>query len=60
MTIPAPMQAMVLTGHGGLDKYEWHEDWPTPNAAPDAAPDEVLRCFLFLRYLVLRLWHGLS
>ena len=56
MTIPATMQAMVLTGHGGLDKYEWHEDWPTPSAAPD----EVLRCFLFLRYLVLRLWHGLS
>jgi NADPH:quinone reductase-like Zn-dependent oxidoreductase len=28
--IPKTMQAMVLTGHGGLDKYEWHEDWPVP------------------------------
>lgn len=28
--IPKTMKAMVLTGHGDLDKYEWHEDWPTP------------------------------
>ena len=21
------MKAMVLTGHGGLDRYEWREDW---------------------------------
>ncbi len=34
MTIPATMKAMVLTGHGGLDKYEWHEDWPTPQPGP--------------------------
>lgn len=31
MTIPATMKAMVLEGHGGLDKIVWHEDWPTPN-----------------------------
>ncbi len=24
------MQAMVLTGHGDLDVYDWHEDWPVP------------------------------
>jgi NADPH:quinone reductase-like Zn-dependent oxidoreductase len=24
------MRAVVLTGHGGLDKLEYHEDWPTP------------------------------
>ncbi|MDQ2092221.1 alcohol dehydrogenase family protein [Marimonas arenosa] len=30
MTIPKTMKAMVLTGHGGLDKYQWHVDWPTP------------------------------
>jgi len=24
------MQAMVLTGHGGMDKLVWHEDWPVP------------------------------
>jgi NADPH:quinone reductase-like Zn-dependent oxidoreductase len=28
------MKAMVLTGHGDLDKYEWHEDWPTPQPGP--------------------------
>ena len=28
------MKAMVLTGHGGLDRYEWREDWPVP--APGA------------------------
>jgi NADPH:quinone reductase-like Zn-dependent oxidoreductase len=32
--IPKTMQAMVLTGHGGLDKYEWHEDWPVPALRP--------------------------
>lgn len=30
MTIPATMKAIVLVGHGGLDKLVWHEDWPTP------------------------------
>ncbi|TMV08067.1 zinc-binding dehydrogenase [Ruegeria sediminis] len=28
------MKAMVLMGHGGLDKYEWHEDWLTPSPGP--------------------------
>ncbi len=28
--IPTTMKAMVLTGHGGLDKYEWRENWPVP------------------------------
>lgn len=30
MTPPKTMQAMVLTGHGGMDKLVWHEDWPVP------------------------------
>lgn len=30
--IPKTMNAIVLTGQGGLDKYVWHEDWPTPIA----------------------------
>ena len=34
MTIPVTMKAMVLKGHGDLDQYHWHEDWPTPNPAP--------------------------
>ena len=28
--IPKTMQAVVLTGHGGLDKLVFHDDWPTP------------------------------
>ena len=28
------MKAMVLTGHGGLDRYEWREDWPVPVPGP--------------------------
>ncbi|WP_291735291.1 alcohol dehydrogenase family protein [Leisingera sp. F5] len=34
MTLPDTMKAMVLTGHGDLDKYEWHEDWPVPQPGP--------------------------
>lgn len=30
MTVPDVMRAVVLTGHGGLDKLEYHEDWPVP------------------------------
>ncbi|MDO6585719.1 alcohol dehydrogenase family protein [Salipiger sp. 1_MG-2023] len=30
MTLPDTMKAMVLTGHGGLDKLEWCEDVPVP------------------------------
>ncbi len=31
--LPIQMRAMVLTGHGGLDKLVYHEDWPRPKAA---------------------------
>jgi NADPH:quinone reductase-like Zn-dependent oxidoreductase len=34
MNIPKTMKAMVLTGHGGLEKYEWREDWPVPSPGP--------------------------
>ncbi|OBY28923.1 alcohol dehydrogenase family protein [Leisingera sp. JC1] len=34
MTLPDTMKAMVLTGHGDMDKYEWHEDWPVPQPGP--------------------------
>jgi len=30
MSIPETMQAIVLTGHGGLDVLEHHTDWPVP------------------------------
>ena len=33
MTLPPAMRAVVLTGHGGLDKLEYREDWPTPSPA---------------------------
>ncbi|QPM90521.1 alcohol dehydrogenase family protein [Pseudooceanicola algae] len=33
MTYPETMKAMVLTGHGGLDKLEWREDVPVPRPA---------------------------
>ena len=32
--IPQTMSAMVLTGHGGLDKLEYREDVPTPEPGP--------------------------
>ena len=30
MTLPETMKAVVLTGHGGLDKLEWRENVPVP------------------------------
>jgi len=32
--LPKTMAAMVLTGHGGLDKLEYHDDWPVPEPGP--------------------------
>ena len=40
------MKAMVLTGHGGLDRYEWREDWPVPAPGPMEALIEVGACGL--------------
>ena len=40
------MKAMVLTGHGGLDRYEWREDWPVPDPGPMEALIEVGACGL--------------
>ena len=40
------MKAMVLTGHGGLDRYEWREDWPVPEPGPMEALIEVGACGL--------------
>jgi NADPH:quinone reductase-like Zn-dependent oxidoreductase len=42
--IPATMRAMVLTGHGGLDKLVFHGDWPTPEAGPGEAVVKVGAC----------------
>lgn len=40
------MKAMVLTGHGGLEKYVWHEDWPMPEPGPMEALIKVGACGL--------------
>lgn len=34
MTVPETMYAMVLTGHGDLDKLEWREAVPVPSPGP--------------------------
>tara|TARA_R110002072_G_scaffold94336_7_gene208519 strand:+ start:5235 stop:6311 length:1077 start_codon:yes stop_codon:yes gene_type:complete len=40
------MKAMVLTGHGGLEKYVWHEDWPMPEPGSMEALIKVGACGL--------------
>ncbi|WP_412564304.1 alcohol dehydrogenase family protein [Thalassobius sp. MITS945101] len=35
MTLPLVMNAMVLTGHGGLDCLEWRSDMPVPQPKAD-------------------------
>ncbi|MEX0346799.1 MAG: alcohol dehydrogenase family protein [Rhizobiaceae bacterium] len=40
------MKAMVLTGHGGLDKYEWRDDWPRPEPGPMEVLIKVSACGL--------------
>ncbi len=44
--IPETMRAMVLTGHGDLDKLEYHEDWPTPVPGKDEVLIKVHACGL--------------
>lgn len=34
-TIPRTMKAVLLTGHGGLDKLDYREDVPVPEPGPD-------------------------
>ena len=45
-SIPQTMKAIVLTGHGGLDKLEYHEDWPVPKPAPHEVLVKVHACGL--------------
>lgn len=46
MILPETMKAMVLTGHGDLDKYEWHENWPVPQPGPMEVMIKVGACGL--------------
>ncbi|MGI9421044.1 MAG: alcohol dehydrogenase family protein [Geminicoccaceae bacterium] len=40
------MRAMVLTGHGGLEKLVFHDDWPVPAPSPDQVLIKVHACGL--------------
>lgn len=40
------MRAMVLTGHGGLEKLEYHTDWPMPEVGPDDVLIKIGACGL--------------
>ena len=44
--IPQTMHAVVLTGHGGLDKLEFHRDWPVPVPESDEVLIRVAACGL--------------
>lgn len=44
--IPPTMNAFVLTGHGGLEALEFHEDWPTPEPADHEVLIKVGACGL--------------
>ena len=44
--LPATMNAMVLKGHGDVDMYHWHDDWPTPTPGPDDVVIKVGACGL--------------
>mgnify|MGYP001822351753 FL=1 len=46
MVVAATMRAVVLAGHGGLDKLEYHEDWPTPIPADNEVLVRVGACGL--------------
>ncbi len=46
MSIPDKMRAVVLTGHGGLDKLVYREDWPTPQPGPEEVLVRVGACGL--------------
>jgi len=44
--VPDLMRAMVLTGHGGLDKLVFHDDWPVPTPGPQEMLIKVHACGL--------------
>jgi NADPH:quinone reductase-like Zn-dependent oxidoreductase len=44
MNVPNAMRAVVLTGHGTLDKLEYLESYPVPHAGPGDVLIEVAAC----------------
>ncbi|MEM7289352.1 MAG: alcohol dehydrogenase family protein [Pseudomonadota bacterium] len=43
-SIPETMKAVVLTGHGGMEMLEYHEDWPTPKPGQQEVLVKVHAC----------------
>lgn len=46
MDVPATMRAFVLTGHGGMDKLVFHDDWPVPQPGENEVLIRVEACGL--------------
>jgi len=44
MNIPQTMQAMVLTGHGGMDRLVFKTDWPVPTVGDQEVLIKVSAC----------------
>ena len=44
--LPETMRAVLLTGHGNLDKLEYREDWPRPEPRSGEVLVQVLACGL--------------
>ena len=44
MRIPETMRAVVLTAHGGMDKLEFHNDWPVPKPDNNEVMIKVAAC----------------
>ena len=44
--LPETMRAVVLTGHGDLDRLSYREDWPRPRPGPVEALVEIAACGL--------------
>ena len=42
--IPETMRAVVLTGHGGIDKLEYRDDYPTPSPGAGEVLIQVAAC----------------
>ena len=54
MSIPAKMHAVVLTGHGGFDQLEYHENRPIPGTAAAEARLRVGACGLDNTHINIR------
>jgi NADPH:quinone reductase-like Zn-dependent oxidoreductase len=46
VSVPSTMKAVVLTGHGGLDKLQYRDDVPVPAVPPGEVLVEVSACGL--------------